>query len=138
MRGGDLIVASLERSKNAVDFFKKRIIRLYPEFWVMIFVNLIIIWLVGYDYNVFSFDFAKWIIPELMGICTTPSFFEGYSVGSFNGALWTIMVEVQLYVVALFLYPLAKKMKPKKWAVVLYSRGMQNRITECEDHIVTG
>lgn len=119
MLGGYLIAASLERSRGAVDFLKKRMVRLYPEFWVMVFVNLFVIWLVGYEYNIFSVDFVKWIVHELMGICTTPSFFKGYAVGSFSGALWTIMVEVQLYIVALLIYPLAKKMNPKKWGATL-------------------
>ncbi len=117
--GGYLIAASLDRSKSNFDFLSKRAIRLYPEFWLMVAVNLLVIFCVGYPYSVFTLDFIKWIVPELMGVCTTPSFFEGYSVGSFNGSLWTIMVEVQLYIVTLFLFPLAKKVNHRKWLAVV-------------------
>ena len=115
-----MIAASFERSSNPISFLKKRVIRLYPEFWVMILVNLSLIRLVGFKYQIFSTEFLKWFSLELTGICTTPSFLESYSVGSFNGALWTIMVEVQLYIVTIFLYPIAKKLKLWKWLVVVF------------------
>lgn len=86
----------------------------------MIIINLILIRLVGFKYQILSLEFVKWFVLELTGICTTPAFLESYSVGSFNGALWTIMVEVQLYIVTIFLYPLARKFKNWKWFAVVF------------------
>lgn len=53
---------------------------------------------------------------------STPSSIEIYGVGNPNGALWTISMELQVYVVIMLVYPWLKKQKKSvRWGIGLIS-----------------
>lgn len=105
---GYLMWFSIERSNSYKNYLSKRFLRIYPELWMSVIVDLIVIVSL----------YSSWDIKDLalfaLGQGTffqfwTPNSLRGYGVGTPNGALWTIGVMIQFYVVAWFFYKLIKK-----------------------------
>lgn len=115
---GLFIARSLERYKTG-EFLKRRAIRIFPELWVCVLVNLLIIIIsLGGGYSL------KDIIIYLGTQMTALQFYTGawlrqYGVGVPNGALWTITVDIQFYIVAILIAKLMKGRKIKTWGVVI-------------------
>jgi len=115
---GLFIARSLERYKM-VEFLKRRAIRIFPELWVCVILNLVII--------IFSLRGGytpKDIIVYLETQMTVFQFYtgewlRGYGVGVPNGALWTITVDIQFYVVAYFLAKWLKFKKIRTWGIII-------------------
>lgn len=100
---GFLIYRSFEKSSNVRDFLVKRMIRLMPLYWFVVFVFAIALSMVSslgvIDYfcdvrfwkyilaNTFTLNFMA---PSLPGV------FEGQVSAAVNGALWTMKVEILL------------------------------------------
>lgn len=115
---GYLIPASLERSKSKKEFLVKRISRIYPELWVAFAVSLVaVLAMGGYGNLHYSVkDIVVWTISQVTVFqFYTPSSIEIYGVGNPNGALWTISMELQVYVVIMLVYPWLKKQKKSVW-----------------------
>lgn len=115
---GFLISASLEHSDSRKQFLKKRFFRLFPELWICTLFNLLILSLLcarSFDQSI-----VFWLISQIFGIANTPSCLKDFATGSVNGALWTIFVELQLYLVILLFYPLLKKLSHTGW-ILLFS-----------------
>ena len=114
---GFLISDSMERSKSQKDFLRKRVFRLYPELWLCTIVNLCVLSVIAKEY--LDRSILLWIGTQFFGIANTPSCLDGFATGSVNGALWTILVEVQLYLIICFGYHKLKKMKMFQWSIFL-------------------
>ncbi|MCI7178861.1 MAG: acyltransferase [Bacteroidales bacterium] len=116
---GFLIWKSIGRSISFGDYAKKRFWRIYPELWVAVAVEIIVL-LVLYQQPI---DWAQ------LGLFTigqatifqfwTPDFLRGYGCGTPNGALWTITVLIQFYIIAYFLYTWLNKRNLYVWGVVI-------------------
>lgn len=116
---GFLIWMSIGRTPDFKTYFKKRVLRLYPELWLCVVLELLsLITIYGEpvplkDYVMFGFTqstlFQFW----------TPDSMRGYGYGCPNGALWTITVIVQFY---LFLWLVRKplnKFSHISWIVLI-------------------
>lgn len=113
---GFLISSSFERSDSRKLFLKKRILRLFPELWICTLFNLLLLsFLTG---DAFDSSIAVWLFTQIFGIAHTPSCLKGFATGSVNGALWTIFVELQLYLVTLLFYPFLKKLSHAGWLLL--------------------
>lgn len=114
---GFLISDSMERSKSKTQFLKKRVFRLYPELWFCTIVNMVVIVVIASE----SLDrsILVWLGTQIFGIANTPSCLKEFATGSVNGALWTIFVEVQLYLIICFGYHVLKKLKLYQWGMLL-------------------
>ena len=118
-----LICASIERSGTAFTYYKKRFLRIYPELWLSMIVNLVsIIILRGGQLG----SLLKWIVLQGVGIAYTPTSLEDYATGSINGAMWTISVTIQFYVIALFAYKFLKKLNTTQWGILLFLTAIIN------------
>ena len=95
---GFLIWKSLENTPDFKRYFSKRILRLYPELWVCLFVEILSIVLFYKEYVPISdymlFTFTQGTIFQFW----TPDSLRGYGCGTPNGSLWTITVIVQFYI----------------------------------------
>lgn len=114
---GLFIARSLEKYSTG-EFFKRRLIRIFPELWVCVILNLVIILisLGGKRVN----DIVIYLATQMTAFqFYTGSWLREYGVGTPNGALWTITVDIQFYLVAVFL---AKWMKGRKigiWGIAI-------------------
>lgn len=60
-----------------------------------------------------------WIISQITVFqFYTPESLKAYGVGNPNGALWTVSMELQVYVVIMVVYPWLKKQKKSAWLLI--------------------
>lgn len=96
---GYLIWFSIKRTNNPKVYFKKRFLRIYPELWGGIIVEIFTI-------IIFYREHIQWPKLGLFALAQatifqfwTPEFLRGYGCGTPNGSLWTICVIVQFYII---------------------------------------
>lgn len=121
---GFLISDSLERSVSKKEFLQKRVLRLYPQLWLCTIVNLIFLMIAAREY--LDKGIITWVLTQVVGIANTPSCLDGFATGSVNGALWTIFVEIQLYIILCLCYPILKRMKVYGWGLLLSGLAVVN------------
>jgi peptidoglycan/LPS O-acetylase OafA/YrhL len=100
---GFLLSASFERNSNLKTYFTNRLLRIYPGLWVCLLFTIIVFSLVG-TVSFLHLEAIPWVITQLLGIIWTPHFLKDFGFGSYNGSLWTIVVELQFYLVLPVLY----------------------------------
>ena len=111
---GFLIWFSIERSQSYRQYLEKRFWRIYPELWVAVIIEIIILVMLynGWELKeLLLFAFGQGTIFQFY----TPDSLRGYGVGTPNGALWTIGVMIQFYIIAWFVHKLMHKRKPTTW-----------------------
>lgn len=112
---GFLVWGSVERSKNGLTYFKKRFLRIYPELWCAILVGSILI-LALYDAPIRWGQFGLFAVTQGTVLqFWTPDFLRGYGCGTPNGALWTIGVMVQFYIVIYFVHKWLRNKSLRAW-----------------------
>ena len=106
---GFLIFASYDRNQSIREYFKNRFLRIYP----LIFVSTIIttILLIIFSNGRLSFKgLGIWFFGQVtLFQYYTPDALRYFGVGNPNGALWTIPVELEFYLLVPILYFLNKK-----------------------------
>jgi len=110
---GFLIWQSIGRSHTFSDYAKKRFWRIYPELWLAVVVELVVLLLLYHQ----PIDWAQFGLFAI-GQATFFQFWtldclRGYGCGCPNGALWTISVLIQFYFLAFFIYKWLKKRNPE-------------------------
>ena len=113
---GFLIFPSLMRSKNLVDYFTKRMLRIYPGLFVVLAVTLLFSVLL-FDGTIVSFFKNKEVytyIPVNLTLIKLQNYIPGvFSNNIFpravNGSLWTIVYEFTLYCTIAFFIFIKKK-----------------------------
>lgn len=115
---GYLIYGSLSRNNIGV-FIKKRFIRIYPGLWICTMINVIFI-VILYKDNL-DISFIKWLGTQVIGFANTPACLNNFATGSVNGALWTIFVEIELYIIAAIFFKITLKWNKKIWIISLIS-----------------
>lgn len=105
---GFLLSASFERNSNLARYTRNRLTRIYPALWACIFLTVILFWLVA-GQSFMEPEAIPWIIAQMAGLIYTPGFLDSFGYGSYNGSLWTIVVELQFYLVLPLLYIFYKK-----------------------------
>lgn len=106
---GFLAAKSLDRY-NAKDYLVRRAFRILPGFWTCIGVNTAII-LTLYAIPTLT-DGIIYLVTQFFGLnFYTGNWLRGYGVGTPNGVLWTIGVQVQFFLLAPMLYRLLRKLQ---------------------------
>ena len=120
---GYVIPASFERSKTKWEYAVKWISRIYPALWGATIVSLfaLIVFGIGYQGLDFSIsDMCVWLFGQATVFqFYTPSTISAYGVGNPNGALWTISMEIQIYILIMIFYKLLKKQKMPVWLILI-------------------
>lgn len=120
---GYVIPASLERSKSKQEYLKKRVMRIYPALWGATFFSLVAIFMLGMVYSHLKFqgvDIVTWLIGQLTFFqFYTPAPITAYGVGNPNGSLWTISMEIQIYILIMFFYGWLKRHNKKEWLILM-------------------
>src|SRR5437773_116748 len=104
---GFLISASYERSPSLKSYSRNRVLRIYPGLWCCVLATIVVAILCGFSFS--NSRAPLWIISQLVGAIYTPGFLKNFGLGSYNGSLWTIPVELQFYCLLPVLYWLARK-----------------------------
>lgn len=104
---GCLVSASYERNRDIWVYLKNRALRIFPGLWACILVTIVVFSITGI--NFFNKQTLTWLPSQFIGIIYTPGFLSHYGIGSYNGSLWTITVELQFYL----LLPLGYWLVPK-------------------------
>jgi peptidoglycan/LPS O-acetylase OafA/YrhL len=118
---GYLIFQSYERMQSLGDFYVNRTLRIYPALLVCLVVSLLSVWATGYfaEHRPAPGEFWPWILAQISFMqFYNPDFLRGYGVGVLNGALWTISVELQFYVLMPLMAWLIRN-RPRILALVL-------------------
>lgn len=113
---GFLMWFSIGRSKSYKQYLGKRFWRIYPELWVAVIVELIILVILYHKWDFKSlllFAFGQGTIFQFW----TPDSLRGYGVGVPNGALWTISVMAQFYIIVWLFNRIMKKRKLMTWVI---------------------
>ena len=113
---GYLIFQSLIRSKGLLDYYWKRILRLFPALLVVLILTVILAPFV-YENELVPFlsNTDVWTyIPNNLSLYKSQYFISGIFEnnpykGAINGSLWTIRYEFTMYVILSFLYIIRKK-----------------------------
>ncbi len=114
---GFLAAKSLEKY-SAGEYLRRRAVRILPGFWACITVNTVIIFAL---YAVPGLkDGTLYFVTQFFGLnFYTGDWLRGYGVGTPNGVLWTIGVQVQFFLLAPMLYKLLQKLRLAKSAVLM-------------------
>ena len=100
---GFLVWDSVKRSSTLREYACKRFLRIYPELWIGVVVELIPI-IVFYLPHIVWTDFALFAFGQATIFqFWTPDSLRGYGYGTPNGSLWTICVIIQFYCVIWFI-----------------------------------
>jgi len=116
---GFLIWQSIGQSKSFGEYAKKRFWRIYPELWLAVVVEIVVLLLLYHEPINYPqlglFTFGQATIFQFW----TPDCLRGYGCGCPNGALWTITVLIQFYFCAYFLHIWLRKGRLLTWRVVV-------------------
>jgi len=115
---GFLMGASLDRPESRGLFLKKRFLRIYPALWMNVLLTAVTVWLVIKPDRMQIRELFIWCAVQGAGAAYTPEFLKEFGAGSINGALWTIMVEVQFYLLIWLFRSFLKKRTDRFWGVL--------------------
>jgi peptidoglycan/LPS O-acetylase OafA/YrhL len=113
---GYLISASYERNSNLKEYFKNRVLRIFPGLWCCVFLTIILFSITGVSF--FNKQVIAWLPCQLAGLIYTPQFLKNFGFGSYNGSLWTIPLELQFYIILPIFYKLIPKNKLNNGLIV--------------------
>ena len=116
---GFLIWQSIGRSKSFWEYSLKRFWRIYPELWVAVAFEIIVLLLL-YHQPINWPQMGLFVIGQATVFqFWTPDFLRGYGCGTPNGALWTITVLIQFYFCAYFIFKWLSNKKLYIWGGVI-------------------
>ena len=122
---GFFIWQSVSRCETFKQYMQKRFWKIFPELWCGVLLELFAIIILYYEK-------IEWLKFGLFAIGQstifpfwTPNFLRGYGIGTPNGALWTMGILIQFYVIVWPLYKfLHRKSKRRYGAIFLVSLGV--------------
>lgn len=118
---GFFIWHSIGSSKTFTEYAKKRFWRIYPELWMAVAVEIIVL-LILYNQPINWKQLGLFVIGQATIFqFWTPDFLRGYGCGCPNGALWTIAVLIQFYFFSYFIYKWLHKKKKTAWGGVIFA-----------------
>lgn len=129
---GFLIWKSVNREKDTKQYFKKRFLRIYPELWIAVSLEIISLLIFYEKVNVMTlvvFAFTQGTVLQFW----TPDALRGYGCGTPNGSLWTITIFVQFYILIWMFKKVLNGRKPVFWTiaeVILIAIGLLNPVIE--------
>ena len=107
---GFLIFWAFDRKPELKQYTVNRILRLYPALYACLAITILLLILSSSLDLLSHTSFYLWLITQATFLqFYTPDILRFWGVGTPNGSLWTIVVEVQFYVLVPIIYLLVKK-----------------------------
>jgi len=104
---GFLISKSYERSNSIRDYYRNRCLRIFPALWVCLVVSVAVILFAGVANldPILTRDWLGWWIAQMsLYQQYDPGFLRAVGIGSLNGSLWTIPIELEFYLLLPAIY----------------------------------
>ncbi|MBJ3785069.1 acyltransferase family protein [Devosia sediminis] len=101
-----------------------RALRIFPALWVCVVLSTLSVFAMGYMacISVNPFQLLVWVAGQASFLqFYNPEFMRGYGAGVLNGALWTISVELQFYILAPLIFLAFMRVKILAAAVFVVS-----------------
>ena len=121
---GFLVFASFENNYNdPFRYFSNRALRIFPALWVsfIITILLLLIFSIIQFHHFGKAEILAWVVAQFsIGQFYTPDLLRVWGVGTPNGSLWTIPVEIQFYLLVPLIFWMIRKFN-SKWALILFS-----------------
>ena len=109
---GFLIFWAFDRNPNLNKYITNRILRLYPALYICLLITIILLFLFSTKSLINQTSFYIWLAAQMSFFqFYTPEILRFWGVGTPNGSLWTIAVEVQFYILVPIIYFLIKRIK---------------------------
>ena len=115
---GFLVWRSIENSVSFEEYSLKRFLRIYPELWVAVcveVVTMLVLYVPSRNYKTIVFALTQGTILQFW----TPENLRGFGCGTANGSLWTVGVMIQTYVALFFIHKALHKKSWKAWPIFL-------------------
>lgn len=117
MLSGFLIWNSIEHSGSYRQYLTKRILRIYPELWISVVLEAILL-LIFLPDRIPLLEFALFLFGQATVFqFWKPDFIRSFGCGTPNGSLWTIPVMALFYLVAWWYHKLLHGRKKSLWAI---------------------
>lgn len=98
---GFLITNAYCRNLDLKKYIRNRALRLYPALWFCLLLTVVLLLLfrtINFS-TIASTSFFQWLFCQATFFqFYTPDYLRGWGVGTPNGSLWTISVELQFYI----------------------------------------
>jgi peptidoglycan/LPS O-acetylase OafA/YrhL len=111
---GFLIYDSFTRNQDLKRYFNNRFLRIFPALWVCFILTVILLLVFNSitPSDIISSAFLKWMITQITIFqFWTPDVLRNWGIGTPNGSLWTIPVEIQFYIAIPIIILLFKNIK---------------------------
>lgn len=111
---GFLIAKSYERSRSLRSYARNRVLRVYPALWVAFAACAALLGAHGIltAGSLGTLPFLTWVAAQLtVGQFFNPDLVRRFGVGTPNGSLWTIPVEIGFYILVPFLYAVVRRLR---------------------------
>ena len=118
---GFLITSSWCHTKSIKHYIKNRFLRIFPALFICFIVLQLTLILLGY-YNAASVKdpqiWMYWVGQLSLGQFFTPDSLRGFGVGTPNGSLWTIPIEIEFYIIIPLTFILLSRINIK-WKIII-------------------
>jgi peptidoglycan/LPS O-acetylase OafA/YrhL len=111
---GFLISASYERAPGVRTYARNRVLRIVPGLWFVVLLTVPVA--ASFGVAMFQPKAVVWLGAQLGGLIYTPGFMKDFGFGSYNGALWTIPIELQFYFLLPVLYLVTSRRPERRTA----------------------
>ena len=123
---GFLIFGSFMSSANWKEYLKKRVSRIFPSYLVIVVIFAFLLFFISemppHDY--FSADWVKYLAANITTLNfikpTIHNIFANNHIAAVNGSLWTIKVELMLYLTAIPVLLIYKKTRIDFWKLFIF------------------
>jgi len=128
--GGFLIAKSILRAGNGVEYFKARILRIFPALIVVVLLLTFVLGPLVTTYSTGEYFRNPGVYKYLLNAILIPQhdlpgvFVDNISVSTVNGSLWTLSIEFLCYIGCYLMWKLnLLKKESAKWSIPIVAVG---------------
>lgn len=128
--GGFLIAKSILRTGNGYEYFKARILRIFPALIVVVLLSAFVLGPLVTTYSTGEYFWNPGVCKYLLNAILIPQhdlpgvFVDNISVSTVNGSLWTLSIEFLCYIGCYVMWKLnLLKKESAKWSIPVVAVG---------------